>query len=267
MKSSKSDHMYLEIGGFLLYVDLTQLSEPSVKDSVRLFIRHQYPHNVISLPDKQIAFTIKVIEQEENPFMVKSELTSRRYYVEMFSLSKDAASIHYHASAIHFQWMLKFALQQLLSDKSGFLLHASAVKTSKNSLYLFLGPNGAGKSTIVSRLSEGYMPFADDMVLIRKMGKTWKAFQLPFDRNMDMVDMNPKIIAALFLLVKRKKLAMKKLRVSLIQVERIIKQVLGGDITPHHIQSVLAFMNAHAVYTLEFPRTISASQFSSEIRL
>lgn len=68
------------------------------------------------------------------------------------------------------------------SNNSLIFLHASAIATRKGAC-LFLGNSGAGKSTIVQLLRK-FRPFADDSVIIKKVGLHYFVYQTPFvDKN------------------------------------------------------------------------------------
>ena len=58
-------------------------------------------------------------------------------------------------------------------DKNGFLLHGSAVQTSKGAL-IFTGPSEAGKSTICDLMSLKFMTISDDCLFVgRSEAGSW----------------------------------------------------------------------------------------------
>jgi hypothetical protein len=82
-------------------------------------------------------------------------------------------------SVYSFDASLRVILANLMTEKNGLLLHASAV-VRDNSAYIFLGPSGSGKTTI-ARLSGAEKILSDEIVAVRTAHrKAVRVFGTPF---------------------------------------------------------------------------------------
>jgi ATPase subunit of ABC transporter with duplicated ATPase domains len=76
----------------------------------------------------------------------------------------------------------QFLVINLLSRRSGFLLHASGV-VWKGKGICFVGPSGAGKSTLLNLFSgeiDRKSLLNDDRLALRRYGKRWRVFGTPW---------------------------------------------------------------------------------------
>jgi hypothetical protein len=109
------------------------------------------------------------------PFIV----TKGKAYSQCFKrIRKNKYETYYHVSIFELSQLFLILLINLLGT-SGFLLHASSVKTKLGAI-LFTGESGAGKSTAIQMLSKYYSPFTDDCIAIRKIGKKYVCYQVPW---------------------------------------------------------------------------------------
>ena len=66
----------------------------------------------------------------------------------------------------------------LIISEGGLMLHAAGV-VKDGCAYIFFGPSGSGKST-VTKLSNPYKILTDELVAIRRLGGTFKAYGTPY---------------------------------------------------------------------------------------
>ncbi|MFH1074492.1 MAG: hypothetical protein V1752_05325 [Candidatus Firestonebacteria bacterium] len=78
-----------------------------------------------------------------------------------------------------FDTFVRLAYSSLLLKHNGFLLHASGV-VSRGKGYIFTGISGAGKTTIAEVSKRRGVVLSDEIVAVRKTGKSWKLFGTPF---------------------------------------------------------------------------------------
>ena len=78
-----------------------------------------------------------------------------------------------------FENFVRHAYSSLILKHDGFLLHASGV-ISKGRGYIFTGVSGAGKTTAAEASKKNGIILSDEIVALRKIGKSWKLFGTPF---------------------------------------------------------------------------------------
>ena len=94
----------------------------------------------------------------------------------------------------------QFLIINLLSKKSGFLLHASGVVWEGRGLG-FIGPSGAGKSTLLKLFGERVereCMLNDDRLALRDYGGRWRVFGTPWYGESRVACSNSADLAALF---------------------------------------------------------------------
>lgn len=104
-----------------------------------------------------------------------------------FDYEFEGAALHVFSGGIRFdgvrhQYALDSLLRVLLTWKllghCGFLLHAATV-IRNGKAYLFTGRSGAGKSTVASLSPEGSV-LTDEISLLRRENRVWRAYGTPF---------------------------------------------------------------------------------------
>lgn len=107
--------------------------------------------------------------------------------------------------------LLTYAYAQLLALHQGALLHATGVIMKKKA-YLFFGASGGGKSTVAG-LSRKYRVLGDDIIALRKVSSSYRAFATPWKQG-PFIRPLPSLsapVAAVFFLKKSKKIAFRPL--------------------------------------------------------
>jgi hypothetical protein len=121
--------------------------------------------------------------------------------------------------------LITYLVSQLLALNNGMLLHAAAVVKDKKA-FLFLGIAGSGKSTIAA-LSRRYTVLGDDVIIIRRRGKSYYALPTPW-RQQPFIKFrkgrNAKI-AAIFFIKK-----FKEVRFSPLASEAALANMLASHI-------------------------------------
>jgi hypothetical protein len=79
-------------------------------------------------------------------------------------------------------WALDYLVKRICAyralDDGGLLFHSAGLLV-EGKVYLFTGHSGAGKSTLVT-LSSQALALNDELVLLRQIGGTWRAYGTPF---------------------------------------------------------------------------------------
>jgi len=126
----------------------------------------------------------------------------------------------------------------VVRENKGLVLHAAGI-VRDNKAFVFIGPSGAGKST-VSRLSTGKIVLSDELVVLKKVNREYKAFPTPNwdDRQSSVCQNKPYKLAGIYKLVKDKTVFVDKLPQSIaladiftlpyMPVEFIPKEQLAG---------------------------------------
>lgn len=87
-----------------------------------------------------------------------------------------------HFSGVRHEYALDSLLRMFLSwallGQQGFLLHAATV-VRNGKAYVFVGRSGAGKSTVASLSPRGTV-LTDEISLLRRVDREWRAFGTPF---------------------------------------------------------------------------------------
>jgi len=102
----------------------------------------------------------------------------------------------------------RILLSYYVSESQGLFLHASCV-AHNGFAHIFSGPSGAGKSTVAG-LAGKRMVLSDDLILIRRLNKAYRAYATPFGlHSSNSADVNLPI-KALYMLQKANKFRLQK---------------------------------------------------------
>jgi hypothetical protein len=102
----------------------------------------------------------------------------------------------------------RILLSYYLSENEGLFLHASCIE-HKGLAHLFCGPSGAGKSTIAG-LAGKRLVLSDDLILIRRINKDYRAFATPFGLHSSNIANINLSIKALYLLRQARRIRLQK---------------------------------------------------------
>lgn len=119
------------------------------------------------------------------------------------SLSTKSLNVYAHKT-FDLENFFRILLSYYLSEKEGLFLHASCVEHN-GFAHLFCGPSGAGKSTIAG-LAEKKQVLSDDLILIRRINKDYRAFATPFGLHSSTTASVNLPIKALYLLQQANKI-------------------------------------------------------------
>lgn len=156
--------------------------------------------------------------------------------VAFFNANHAKATI-YHADAKDFEkgnlGKLTFfegddlLLANLLSDRKGFLIHASGVDLRGEGL-LFVGPSGAGKSTIAKMLKGKAKLLCDDRIAVRRMKDGFRIFGTWRHGEIHEVDSASAPLKGVFFLHKSKENRLEPVR----NKKALIRKLLSCVIKP-----------------------------------
>src|SRR3989339_1780246 len=117
----------------------------------------------------------------ENYETVFFKILKERY--REFSVKKTAAKIYLVYKGLPnkyaFDTFVRLTYSSLLLKHNGFFLHASGV-ISRGKGYIFTGISGAGKTTVAEASRKCGVVLSDEIVAVRKVGKSWKLYGTPF---------------------------------------------------------------------------------------
>lgn len=173
---------YLTIIGFSIKVIM-------IKPRFTVFLRDKLQREIMMLfrdfvsieKPKKVDFTIEF--RETNIMGVLPGIQSKFQFINLYERkSQTRWRTYYSISTSQFHYMITEILSLLIKD-TGFFQHASSIVHNRKA-YLFLGKSGAGKTTISTLLRKKFHRFADDLVLVRKIGETYRCYQNPlWERN------------------------------------------------------------------------------------
>jgi len=132
----------------------------------------------LSSNPKKIDFTINIKDQSTLQIikLPKNDFNTVHFYKDQ---TDTALTTYYHIGIYQFQVIIRMVVNILLAKKKNFIFHASAsLKDGKVSV--FLAKSGGGKSTIVKLLDPLYKAYADDTLIISRVGSHYLAYQTPF---------------------------------------------------------------------------------------
>lgn len=174
------------------------ISDAPAQYSLRVNVVDNLPRNQIdpevSLQDNRL----KIISEEFNGYM---ELGKREGTVDVRSQWALNALANF----------LRNLYSVLIFSDGGIMLHAAAVEKDGKA-YIFFGPSQSGKST-VARISAGYSVLTDELVAIRRVNGSFKAYGTPYwGKHLKVAKglSAPVKIGGLFKLIKDKKVFLKK---------------------------------------------------------
>ena len=111
-----------------------------------------------------------------------------------------------HVYAVFGGFIDQFILINILSRKSGFLLHASGVVWEGKGL-CFIGPSGAGKSTLLKLFSQEVKKehlLNDDRLAMRRCKNKWRVFGTPWHGELPFTSPAGADLKALFFIAQSK---------------------------------------------------------------
>jgi hypothetical protein len=152
----------------------------------------------------------------------------------------------------------RILLSYYLSENEGLFLHASCVE-DKGFAHIFCGPSGSGKSTIAG-LAGKRRVLSDDLILIRKANKEFRAFATPFGLHSSNTASITLPIKALYLLQQAKEIRLQKSPPQQALMKLVSNLVFLGDHTlqfnqlfSHFLTNSHSFLKQIPCYRLDFP--------------
>ena len=125
-----------------------------------------------------VGSSIALAEKYQTAFF---KILKKRY--KEFSLKNSPAKITLVYKGLPnkyaFDTFLRLTYSSLLLKHNGFFLHASGV-ISRGKGYIFTGISGAGKTTVAEASRKCGVVLSDEIVAVRKVGKSWKLYGTPF---------------------------------------------------------------------------------------
>lgn len=81
-----------------------------------------------------------------------------------------------------FQIVLRTAIDTVVRRKHAYIVHCSSVIINKKAS-LFIGKSHKGKSTIVKMLANNFIPYTDDIGIMKKVDKKYFLYQTPIQEK------------------------------------------------------------------------------------
>jgi len=200
----------MRIANFNIKIEFCQSYDKKTSKNIFMFIKEtkqQYlnfllttnckPDYVINIHDRRTVYYKKI---------------EKSYYINFyFYRAKNKIVSYYYISQLQLQLIIRKVLLILLSQKGGFLLHASAIK-NKDKCLVISGSSGTGKTTLSKLLMPKLDKFTDDNLIIYPINNKYYCWQTPFD-NQDNITINNKLcrLSKLILINKSKKTKLQKI--------------------------------------------------------
>lgn len=172
------------------------------------------------------------------------------------SLSTKRLEVRVH-KAFDLENFFRILLSYFLSENEGLFLHASCVEHNSFA-HIFCGPSGAGKSTIAG-LAGKRLVLSDDLILIRKVNKNYRAFATPFGLHSSNTASITLPIKALYLLQQAEKVRLQKFPIQEALMKLVSNLVFLGDHTlqfkrlfSHYLLNSHSFLRQIPCYQLGF---------------
>lgn len=247
-----------EIGGFIFKINFREKNlDPryhqiihKVHDTLSGFILHDttvHPH---------VDFTIDFIWNLTQD--VIADKRQQKVFINYYRYkSPRHIETYYQISVYQFELLLSVVLENLLSKSWGFFLHGSAIEKDDKA-YLFLGKSGAGKSTAVKMLKKKFRPLADDMLIVRKRGNHFIAYQNPNpEKEADFIKEKKGVpVDRVFFLRKSLHFKIEKIVNKEKINEKMIKQLVSNTVDiKRQFRYVMSFIRSHnEFYYLHFAK-------------
>lgn len=244
--------MHLSIAGFIVKIVFLPTAYPSEEQELKKKIRHFFNGFITENVDVKAHFIVEVCDIPRS-FDTQNVNYKKHYTLFYESVSSKKCRTFYSISIYQFQLMIQNIIHQLLNKSNGFLLHSSASLIGSKAV-LFIGKSGAGKSTSVQLLKVKFAPLADDMSIVRKIGKTYYFFQHPFRETSTILGKKsrPINLGGVFLLVKKPYFSIKEVRLER-KIQLIIQQLISP--TKKMAGNALEFANSYpSIYQLHFAK-------------
>lgn len=170
--------IFLKIAGFIIKIAFYPSQYTNFQKSFIKEITNEFKNFIIQKEEKY-DYEIRVFEMEHRIKRVKDNLNEE--YITLFSknIPYNIIDTYYYLSLSSFIHILSMIIAILISQKKGFILHASATKINERAV-LFLGRSEAGKSTSARLLKSKYNILEDDRVFIKKSNGKYLFFHSVF---------------------------------------------------------------------------------------
>lgn len=202
--------MYLKIADFVFKIILPPTKDLYKKFAIEKDIKAYYTGFIMRGSSRKSDIIIEFENEDKFLYIKKGKKT----YVELFEKNINKIKIKYSISIFHFNIIMMLILQDLLKKYGGIILHASS-NLINNRVYLFLAPNKTGKSTVSNFLSDKFKKITDDITIVRKIQKSYYAYQTPFIEKPPIILKSYKKfkLGGLIFLEKGKEFNLKKIKI------------------------------------------------------
>lgn len=244
-------NIFFNIAGFIIQIRLKETEDLFLQEKLYFDIQKYYSGFIIIRPSKSPDYIIEFIKKKKYATIIKEE----NIYLNFFSDNKkNKITCMYDVGLMHFQLLVREALQRLLAKHHGFLLHASANLYGGKAIF-FPAKQGSGKSTVMSLLHEQYPALADDTVIVKKEGKSFYFYQTPFVETNHWVKKTSKRypIGMVFFLRKSQQYTIRKTTDVAYSIDRLAKQLRSyKEFGIFQVKYLLEFVEKTSCYFLQF---------------
>ncbi len=247
--------IYLNIAAFNIQLTLRPSINKNLVEWQKQQILSSYANFIIKERPKRIHAVINFIDRkDDHSFFHK---LGRQYFNKVYEeKSSNNISVFYIPSYYELQLILKKVLFDLLTKVQGFFIHCSAVEYN-NKAIIFVGPSKAGKTTIVKLLKDRYQILADDLGVIREIGKTFYFFQTPFLEKIQLIEKlnQPYAIRGLFFLYKADKIRIRVVKNEATVFKKLIKQIwMKKHPAKSRLKPIIEFASSQEFFNLFFKK-------------
>ena len=236
MKKHHIEKKYLSIAGFTIECVFYETQYQQVRNLFLSQFKKIYGR-LTFLESSKSDFRINIID---NSGMINVKLKDMNF-IEYYQVKKNnlsEISTFYSISIFQFSHLVKFILFELLKG-NGFYLHGATIIIEKQAV-LLLGDSGIGKSTTVSLLRHNSLPFTDDLIVIRKIKKSFYCFQSHFIDKQVWIKKQPQgyPIKTVFFLKQANNTYTRKIS-SLTSQEEILKHLVSDKDTYYDFAKIV----------------------------
>lgn len=246
------DTLCLKMADFIFKVEFKESYIPEIKETFKGKLYGWFKECIVTgtkglTPDVTIIIQDSIVIDQLRNITHKSV---RKNYICLVEKTRNVAKTYYYINFLQFRLILREMLQELLTKNKGFQIHASGVIVD-NSVALFVGKHTAGKSTTAKLVSNTYPIFADDSVVIRRIGNNYYAFQtFEYEKNYAPKTSKKFRIRSINFLHKNRKTEIIPIHDKSVATDLLLKEcwALDQEMFKNQFSTINDFINTHNTF-------------------